>query len=165
MSQFDDKLEDVRTELDAVTERLERHRRVVDGIGDSPETYDESDVEAYLSTLQEDLSGDFLEDVDQALEPLEAATDAAAEANLQGATISVGDQVLDGTELLELDDSPEVMEARLLVESPKVNQLRGGRPQLELPDGRSFTFSVRETHVAEVKEDKTGYLELVLALE
>ncbi|MFW5966048.1 MAG: hypothetical protein ACOCV2_00965 [Persicimonas sp.] len=165
MSQFEDKLDDVRAKLESVTDRLERHRRVVDGIDDSPETYDESNVEDYLTTLQEALAVDVLEDVDQALEPLEAATDAAAEANLQGATVSVGDQVIEGTELLELDDSPEAMEARLLVESPKVNQLRGGRPRLELPDGRSFTFTVRETHIAEVKEDKTGYLELVLGLE
>lgn len=165
MSDSSEQLTNLRARLDDASEQLERHRHVVEGIGDNPQDYDSDDVDNYLSTLDEALPEDFLDDVDQALEPLEEATEAAAEALLDDATVAIDDQVIEGIEVTELDDTSAEKRARILVESPKVNQLRGGRPRLELPDGRQFTFTILETHIAEVSEDKTGYLELVLGLE
>jgi hypothetical protein len=156
----------VQAKLDELSERLERHQDVVQNIQDKPKGYDDDAVESYLSTLNESLGdADFLADADASLEPLEAATAAAQEAALEGARIFIDDYEIEGVTLQYLHDDPEEMEASLLVESPKVNQLRGGRPRLDLPDGRSFYFTIQQTLVAEVKDDKSGYLELILGLD
>jgi hypothetical protein len=156
----------VQTKLDELNERLERHEDVVQSIKDKPEGYDTDAVNSYLSTLDQGLSdADFLAEADASLGPLEEATKAAKAAALKGARVFIDDYEIEGITLQYLHDDPQKMEASLLVESPKVNQLRGGRPHLKLPDGRNFTFSIRQTLIAEVKDDKSGYLELILGLE
>ncbi|MFP4600605.1 MAG: hypothetical protein ACLFVJ_20285 [Persicimonas sp.] len=166
MANIQEQISQVRTHLDDFADDLQRHRRVVEGIGENPDGYDEEAVENYLSTLENTLAdADFFAPAEESLAPLEQATDAAEQAVLDDARVFIDDHEIDGVELIEFDDSKDAMKASLLVESPKVNQLRGGRPRLELPDGREFYFTIRQTLIAEVRDDKTGYLELELGLE
>jgi hypothetical protein len=156
----------VQTKLNDLTERLERHQKVVQSIQDKPEGHDTDAVKSYLTTLDESLTdADFLDKADASLEPLEEAAEAAEEAALEGARVFIDDYEIEGVTLQYLHDDPQKMEASLLVESPKVNQLRGGRPKLALPDGREYYFTIRQTIIAEVRDDKSGYLKLELGLE
>jgi hypothetical protein len=150
---------DLQERLSTLGERIERHGHVVAKIADTPDGYDLDQVETYLDALDAALG-----EADEALEPLAQATDQAAEALLEEARVLIDGEELDGVEVTAFDDDSEVMEATLLVESPKVNQLRGGLPVLALGDGREFTFKVLQTLIADVGEDKTGHLELVLGL-
>ena len=158
-----DQLAAVQSKLADLFERLERHQNVVESIESNPDGYDEGDVQNYLSTLENALAGaDFLDAAEESLAPLEEVTEQAKQANLAGAKVFIDDYEIEGVELQSLDT--DTMEASLLVESPKVNQLRGGRTLLERPDGRAFDFTIQQTLIAEVSEDKSGYLQLILGL-
>ncbi|QDG52788.1 hypothetical protein FIV42_19175 [Persicimonas caeni] len=164
MTNTQDKLSIVQTKLDDLLERLERHQNVLESIESSPDGYDQEAVRNYLSTLDGTLSDtDFLDAADESLAPLEEVAEQAKQANLAGAKVFIDDYEIEGVELQYLHE--DQMEASLLVESPKVNQLRGGRPRLEMPDGSTYTFTIQQTLIAEVKDDKSGYLELILALD
>ena len=166
MSDFTDKLEDVQAKLATLDERLQRHRNVVEGISESPDEYDTDAVDTYLSDLDQALEGaDFLDAAEASLGPVEEATEAAAEALLADARVLVDDREIEGVQVLYVNDDPSEMEGAVLVESPKVNQMRGGPQRLELPNGRTFGFSIQQTLIADVGDDKTGHLKLVLALE
>ena len=165
MSDFSDRTASLRDRVSSIIEDLERHVRVLDSIDEEPEEYEADEVEQYFDDLDSALSGvDFLDDAEQALRPLEEAVDEAEEEFLANATILVDDREIEGFELLYLEPAGSPDEAAVLVESPKVNQLRGGSQLLELEDGRQFEFSVEQTLVADVGEDKTGDLKLVLGL-
>lgn len=164
MTNVKDQLSSVQTKLENLFERLERHQNVVESIESNPDGYEGDAVQNYLSTLEETLEGaGFLDAAEESLAPLEEVAEQAKQANLAGAKVFIDDYEIEGVELQRLDE--DTMEASLLVESPKVNQLRGGRPHLELPDGRAFMFTIQQTLIAEVKDDKSGYLELILGLE
>lgn len=166
MSDIEEHLSAVQTKLTELTERLERHQRVVDGIESNPDNYDADDAKAYLGALDAGLeSATFLDAATASLEKLEQATDEAEQAVLADAKVLIDDYEIEGVEVQYVHDDPTEMEASVLVPSPKVNQLRGGRPLLELPDGRSFVFTIHKTLIAEVSDDKSGYLELILGLK
>ncbi len=166
MTNHKDTLASVQSKLADLNARLARHENVVESIANNPDGYDEDALHNYLDTLDEALDGaGFLDAAEESLAPLEEVTEQAKQANLQGAKVFIDDYEIEGVELQYLHDDPQEMEASLLVESPKVNQFRGGRPRLKLPDGREFTFTIQQTLIAEVKDDKSGYLELILALE
>lgn len=165
MTDFSDQTSNLKDRIDSLVDDLERHVRVLDSIAEEPEGYDEGDIDSYLDDLDTALSeANFLDSAEAALAPLEEAVDEAEEEFLSNARIVVDDREIEGVEIqyVEPADAPE--EAALLVESPKVNQLRGGTQIFELADGRAFEFSVEETLVADVAEDKTGHLKLVLSL-
>lgn len=166
MSDFSDRTAALRDRVESMIEDLERHVRVLDSIDEEPDEYDADDIEAYFRDLDNALTGvDFLDDAEQALRPLEEAVDEAEEEFLQNARVIVDDRDIEGVELLYVEPADAPDEAAVLVESPKVNQLRGGSQLLELEDGRQFEFSVDQTLVADVDEDKTGDLKLVLGLQ
>ncbi len=161
MSDLSERTSKLRDRLDSMIDDLERHRRVLDSIEEEPDDYDADEVDRYADRLDEALEGaTFLDEADEAMQPLEEAVDEAEEEFLDNARIVVDDREIEGVELLYVDDE----EAAVLVESPKVNQLRGAAQLLELADGRRFEFSVDQTLVADVDEDKTGDLKLVLSL-
>lgn len=165
MADIQDQISEVRTHLDEFADDLQRHRRVVEGIGENPDGYDADAVDNYLSTLRDTLAqADLFAPAEESLAPLEQATEEAEQAVLDEARVFIDDYEIEDVELIEFNDSKDAMKAALLVESPKVNQLRGGRPVLALGDGREFTFKVLQTLIADVGEDKTGHLELILGL-
>ena len=167
MTDYSNQTAELSERIQALVDDLERHARVLESIEEEPEDYDADNVEAYLGDLDDALAGaDFLDQAEEALAPLEEAVEEAEAEFLASAKIVIDDrEIEEGVELNSIEpfDAPE--KASLLVESPKVNQVRGAAQILELPDGRSFTFDIEETLVADVAEDKTGDLELILSLQ
>lgn len=165
MSELIDEATELRDRVESVVDEIERHVRVLDSYVDEPEAYDDGAVGDYLEALEGDLDGtEFLESAEEALTPLEEAVDEVEEEFLGDIVVVVDDREIEDVEFLELEPSDDPEEAEVLVDSPKVNQLRGGAQRLELPDGRDYEFRVEETLVAEVEEDKTGKLKLILGL-
>lgn len=165
MSDLIDEATDLRERVETVVDEIQRHVRVLESYVDEPDEYDEDDVGEYLEALEEDLDGsDFLERAEQALVPLEEAVEEVEQEFLGDIDVIVDGREIEEVEFLSLEPSDGPEEAAVLVDSPKVNQLRGGAQRLELPDGRAFEFRVEETLVAEVEEDKTGKLKLILGL-
>lgn len=167
MTDYSDQTAALTERIDALVDDLQRHARVLDSIKEEPQGYDADNIEAYLADLDDALAGaDFLEEAEKSLAPLEEAVDEAEADFLANAKIVIDDrEITEGVELDSIEPFNAPEKASLLVESPKVNQVRGAAQVLELPDGRSFTFSIEETLVADVAEDKTGDLELVLSLQ
>lgn len=162
MSDQTDRTSQLRDRIESMLEDLERHVRVLDSIEEEPEDYDDDEVAEYADKLDEALDGaTFLDEAESAMAPLEEAVDEAEQEFLENARVIVDDREIEGVELLYVESD----EAAVLVESPKVNQLRGGAQLLELENGRQFEFAVDETLVADVAEDKTGDLKLVLSLQ
>jgi hypothetical protein len=162
MSDQTDRTSQLRDRIESMIEDLERHVRVLDSIEEEPDDYDDDEVVQYTDKLDEGLDGaTFLDDAESAMAPLEEAVEEAEQEFLENARVIVDDREIEGVELLYVESD----EAAVLVESPKVNQLRGGAQLLELEDGRQFEFAVDETLVADVAEDKTGDLKLVLSLQ
>lgn len=166
MSDYAVPIDALRDRLEDLIDDLDRHLRVLDSIDEDPGEYDDDNIETYLGDLDEALAdADFLDDAEQSLEPLEETVDAVEEEFLAESAVIVDDNVVGGVEVLYLEPPNDPEEAALLVESPKVNQVRGAAQLLQLPDGRQFQFSIEETLVADVAEDKTGDLKLVLRLD
>ncbi|MFB6376146.1 MAG: hypothetical protein ABEN55_24180 [Bradymonadaceae bacterium] len=166
MSDLTDRTTDLHERVQSMVDDLERHVRVLDSIDEEPEEYDADDIEAYFDDLDSALSGvDFLDEAEQALQPLEEAVDEAEQEFLANASVIVDEREIEDLELMYLEPADAPEEAALLVESPQVNQLRGGTQVLELEDGRQFEFAIEQTLVADVAEDKTGDLKLVLSLQ
>lgn len=162
MSDQTDRTSQLRDRIESMIEDLERHVRVLDSIEEEPDDYDDDEVVQYTDKLDEGLDGaTFLDDAESAMAPLEEAVEEAEQEFLENARVIVDDREIEGVELLYVESD----EAAVLVESPKVNQLRGGAQLLELEDGRQFEFAVDETLVADVADDKTGDLKLVLSLQ
>lgn len=165
MADFSEQTESLRSRLSDAIDGLQRHTRVLESIEEEPQEYDEEDVEAYLDDLDDSLSSaELLESAEASLETLEETADAVEQEFLENVSVVVDGREIEGIELLYLEPAGDPDEAALLVESPKVNQIRGGTQLLTLEDGREFSFAVEETLVADVGEDKTGDLKLVLAL-
>jgi len=159
---MDQQIANLETLLEDRIERIERHQRVLKSVQQEPEDYDDEEIEAYVEALDEAVQkADPLEAAEAAMEPLEAAAERAEQAFMAGAQVVVDGRPIEDVELVEL----EPPEAALLVPSPAVNKVRGAEQLIELEDGRRFTFAVEETVVADVDEDKTGDLRLVLSLE
>ncbi len=159
---MDQQIANLETLLEDRIERIERHQRVLKSVRQEPEDYDEEEIEAYVEALDEAVQqADPLEAAEAAMEPLEEAAERAEQAFMAGARVVVDGRPIEDVELVEL----EPPEAALLVPSPAVNKVRGAEQLIELEDGRRFTFAVEETLVADVDEDKTGDLRLVLSLE
>lgn len=166
MSDYAVPIDALRDRLESLIDDLDRHLRVLDSIDEDPGEYDDDKIETYLGDLDEALAeADFLEEAEQSLQPLEETVDAVEEEFLAKSAVIVDDQIVDGVDVLYLEPPNQPEEAALLVESPKVNQVRGTNQLLQLPDARQFAFSIEETVVADVAEDKTGDLKLVLRLD
>lgn len=166
MSDYAVPIDALRDRLQDLMDDLERHLRVLDSIEEDPDEYDEDNIETYLGDLDSDLAeADFLDNADQSLQPLEETVDEVEQEFLEKSAVIVDDTVVSDVDVLYLEPPNAPTEAALLVESPKVNQVRGSDQLLQLPDGRQFTFSIEETLVADVAEDKTGDLKLVLHLD
>jgi hypothetical protein len=145
-------------------DRLTRHRRVLESLGEEGAEMTEQ-AEAYLEALTGDLDPDtFLEDAAESFEAIESALDEAEAATLSEADIYIDGEILEGPELLSLDAAADPAEAHLLIDSPLVNRMRGGSQELVLADETTYRFRIAKTLVAEVAEDNTGKLELVLEL-
>jgi hypothetical protein len=164
MTDTKERVEQLQDKLTELQDTISRHARVVTEIAESPSDFGADQVDSYLDALSNAVeNADFLDAVEEALAPLEEEADQAEQAVLDAAQVFVDDYEVEDVELTEF--SPDTGEATLLVPSPKVNQIRGGAQVLALPDGREFRFSIEQTLIAEVSDDKSGYLELVLAIE
>ncbi|MGM0554814.1 MAG: hypothetical protein ACQEVA_00360 [Myxococcota bacterium] len=164
MTDTNERVEQLQTRLTALRDTIDRHARVVAEIAESPSDFGADQVDNYLDALSDAVeNADFLDAVEEALAPLEEEADQAEQAVLDAAQVFVDDYEVEDVELTEF--SPDTGEATLLVPSPKVNQIRGGARVLALPDGREYRFSIEQTLVAEVTDDKSGYLELILSIE
>jgi len=165
MSDYAVPIDALRDRLRDLIDDLDRHVRVLDSIDEDPAEYDDDNIETYLGDVDEALAdADFLEAAEDSLETLEETVDAVEQEFLVESAVIVDDEIVD-VELLYLEPPNDPNEAALLVESPKVNQVRGSNQLLQLPDGRQYQFSIEETLVADVAEDKTGDLKLVLHLD
>jgi ElaB/YqjD/DUF883 family membrane-anchored ribosome-binding protein len=163
MSETQDRVAELQSELESLQSTIERHVRVVGEIAETSSDFDPEQVETYLDALSDAFEGaDFLDAVEEALAPLEEEAEQAEQAVLDAAQVFVDDYEVEDVELSEF--SPDTGEATLLVPSPKVNQIRGGAQVLALPDGREYRFSIEQTLIAEVSDDKSGYLELILSI-
>lgn len=157
----DDRIERLRGRLEALLDQTRRHTEVLDAIEADPNDYDSDNVDNYLEALDDSVSElDFLADATAAIDPLESTAEAAQAEFMEGARVLVDDHEIEGLRLVEFDPP----EAALMVPSPKVNQIRGGRQTLVMPDGSEYAFSIEQTLVADVDEDKSGDLKLVLEL-
>lgn len=164
MTDTNERVEQLQNKLATLQDTISRHARVVTEIAESPEDFGADQVDSYLDALSDAVeNADFLDAVEEALAPLEEEADQAEQAVLDAAQVFVDDYEVEDVELTEF--SPDTGDATLLVPSPKVNQIRGGAQLLVLPDGREFRFSIEQTLIAEVTDDKSGYLELVLSIE
>lgn len=163
MSDTTDAIQTLQDNLETMKTTIDRHARVLEKIADAPSNYQPAQIEAYVETLDASVDNDsFLADAEEALAPLETKTNEAEKAMLDEAQVFVDDYEVEGVDLTEFN--PEAGEATLLVPSPKVNQIRGGAQVLALSDGREFRFSITQTLIAEVADDKSGYLELILSI-
>jgi hypothetical protein len=159
---MDQQIANLQTLLEDRKELVERHQSVLDSLNDDPDRFEDEEVEAYLEALDEAFQKDDpLEAVESVMEPLEEAAERAEQAFMAGAQVLVDGQSVADVRLVEL----EPPKAALLVASPAVNKVRGAQQLIELQDGRQYAFSVEETLVADVADDKTGDLKLVLSLE
>lgn len=157
----EDRIDTLKGQLETTRQRLDRHADVLAAIEANPQGYDDEQVDAYLSALDEEFGGEaFLSSADEAIEPLESTAEAAQAEYLEGARVLVDDYEIEDVELVDFDPP----EAAILVPSPKVNQIRGGVQRLEMPDGEAYAFEIEQTLVEDVAEDKSGYLKLVLSL-
>ena len=159
---MESRIPNLQTFLEDRQELIERHESVLSAVQSEPEKYDDEQIEAYLDALDSAIQQtDPLETAEDEMEPLEAAADRAEKAFMAGAQVLVDGQSVQDAQLVELEPPT----AALLVPSPAVNKVRGAQQMIELQDGRRYAFAVEETKLADVDEDKTGDLKLVLSLE
>jgi hypothetical protein len=158
------KLEDARQILDKLNSQLQKHERLVRAIEEEPENYDDAKVEEYSSGIVEHFGDlDLVEPLKERVDQLEESVDSAEAEALASIRLIVEDREIEGVEIAEF--APEQNSAVAFIPSPKVNQTRGARQRLVTSDGDKYEFQIAQTLVADMEEDKTGTLKLVLDIE
>lgn len=167
MSGFDaELLDEVKDELAALRKQLDDHAEIVDAIDEEPEQYQTDAIDGYLEALDELLGRtDLLDPVEDETQQLQGAVEDRKAAALASIKVRVDDRIIEEAEIHELDLEASPPTAVMMVPSPKVNQVRGSFQRLELEDGDLYEFSITQTLVADMAEDNTGLLKLILELE
>jgi hypothetical protein len=160
-----DSFEDLEETIDRLDSQLGRHRRIIEAIIEEPDKYSEELVDEYADEAIEHLGGtNLFEGLESTVDKLESRVDSAEAAALASIELVVDDRTIEGVDIDEFSPDDDPPSAVAFVPSPKVNQVRGGRQQLVTAEGQRYDFQITQTLVADMEEDKTGTLKLVLEL-